>query len=192
MPEAAQLTKDTVLIGPSERYDLELLGDNPGVWMFHCHMEHHIANGMMTLIQYEGVIPTGPVAEFFNPAGAPGASATGHQDHGGAEAPPPAEDPAPVATPEAAGNIAHRGRGRAGRSDGRGRDGRRPLRAELARDSGRDDSGLGQQAEATGTASPRSTAASNRRSSPTAKPSPFGSIRPASISTSANTTGCRG
>lgn len=61
VPEAAQLTKDTVLIGPGERYDLELLGDNPGVWMVHCHMEPHMDNGMMTLIVYDGAKPTGPV-----------------------------------------------------------------------------------------------------------------------------------
>ncbi len=64
-PEGMELIKDTVLIGPGERYDLELSGDNPGVWMFHCHMENHAANGMMTLIQYDGTVPTGPVAGFF-------------------------------------------------------------------------------------------------------------------------------
>jgi plastocyanin len=69
VPEAMELVKDTVLIGPGERYDLELTGSNPGVWMFHCHMEHHAANGMMTLIQYDGATPTGPVASFFSPGG---------------------------------------------------------------------------------------------------------------------------
>lgn len=54
VPPAAQLTKDTVTIGPAERYDLEVAGDNPGHWMFHCHMEHHMANGMMTMLMYEG------------------------------------------------------------------------------------------------------------------------------------------
>ena len=67
VPEVAQLTKDTVLIGPAERYDLELLADNPGVWMVHCHIEHHMANGMMTLLAYEGYAPTGPAAAFFDP-----------------------------------------------------------------------------------------------------------------------------
>jgi plastocyanin len=56
----AQLTKDTVLIGPAERYDLALRGDNPGVWMVHCHIEHHMANGMMTTLWYDGAEPTGP------------------------------------------------------------------------------------------------------------------------------------
>jgi FtsP/CotA-like multicopper oxidase with cupredoxin domain len=57
VPPAAQLTKDSVTLGPSERVDIELEARNPGVWMFHCHMEHHMANGMMTTIQYEGAQP---------------------------------------------------------------------------------------------------------------------------------------
>jgi FtsP/CotA-like multicopper oxidase with cupredoxin domain len=35
VPKGMALLKDTVLIGPGERYDLELDGNNPGVWMFH-------------------------------------------------------------------------------------------------------------------------------------------------------------
>jgi FtsP/CotA-like multicopper oxidase with cupredoxin domain len=64
VPEVARLTKDTVLIGPAERYDLAFVADNPGVWMVHCHIEHHMANGMMTTIWYDGHQPTGPAAEF--------------------------------------------------------------------------------------------------------------------------------
>ena len=67
VPEVAQLTKDTLLIGPAERYDLELVADNPGVWMVHCHMEPHMANGMMTLLAYEGEMPTGPAAAIYDP-----------------------------------------------------------------------------------------------------------------------------
>jgi FtsP/CotA-like multicopper oxidase with cupredoxin domain/plastocyanin len=67
VPAVAQLTKDTLLIGPAERYDLELLADNPGVWMVHCHMEPHMANGMMTLLAYEGVMPSGPAAAIYDP-----------------------------------------------------------------------------------------------------------------------------
>jgi FtsP/CotA-like multicopper oxidase with cupredoxin domain len=54
IPEAAQLIKDTVLIGPAERYDLEVDGTNPGIWMFHCHMPNHQDNGMMTAMVYDG------------------------------------------------------------------------------------------------------------------------------------------
>jgi plastocyanin len=67
VPAAAQLTKDSVTLGPSERVDLELRAVNPGIWMFHCHMEHHMANGMMTTIRYEGVQP--PVLPAAGPAG---------------------------------------------------------------------------------------------------------------------------
>jgi FtsP/CotA-like multicopper oxidase with cupredoxin domain len=66
VPLGMEWVKDTVLIGPAERYDLEFVGDNPGVWMFHCHMEHHMANGMMTLVIYDGAVPTGPAAAFFD------------------------------------------------------------------------------------------------------------------------------
>jgi plastocyanin len=68
VPEAAQITKDTIMIAPGERYDLLLVADNPGVWMVHCHIENHADNGMMTLIQYEGVMPSGPLAEGWDPA----------------------------------------------------------------------------------------------------------------------------
>lgn len=34
--------------------------------MIHCHMEHHMANGMMTTLQYEGYEPTGPAAELVS------------------------------------------------------------------------------------------------------------------------------
>ncbi len=95
VPEAAQLVKDTVLIGPGERYDIELSGDNPGVWMFHCHMENHADNGMMTTIQYDGAVPTGPVAEYWD-AGA----GTGPIHHDGAHQAPVIPDaPEPTQTP---------------------------------------------------------------------------------------------
>ena len=109
VPTGMELTKDTVLIGPGERYDLELDGNNPGVWMFHCHMENHAANGMMSLIQYEGAVPTGPVGALFDPEGgvAPGAA---EQMHGVPEPPvalPTAEPtrddaPSPDSDPAAA------------------------------------------------------------------------------------------
>ncbi|HEY7033150.1 MAG TPA: multicopper oxidase domain-containing protein, partial [Thermomicrobiales bacterium] len=66
VPAAAQMTKDTVLIAPGERYDLAFEANNPGVWMVHCHIENHAANGMMTVIQYEGAKPTGPLGEFWD------------------------------------------------------------------------------------------------------------------------------
>ena len=103
VPEAAQLTKDTVLIAPGERYDLELAADNPGVWMVHCHIEHHMANGMMTLLAYDGHKPTGPAADLFA-AGGPGPTDAGeHQgEHGPVAAPVEPEAGSAKATPGAA------------------------------------------------------------------------------------------
>jgi plastocyanin len=89
VPPAAQLIKDTVLIGPAERYDLELVGDNPGVWMVHCHIEHHMANGMMTTLWYDGAVPTGPVASLT--------AGSGHHHGGGDQSATPAVQTEPIA-----------------------------------------------------------------------------------------------
>ena len=57
VPEAAQLTKDTVSIGPGERYDLEFTADRPGAWVYHCHILSHVQNkgvepgGMISVIK---------------------------------------------------------------------------------------------------------------------------------------------
>lgn len=44
VPEAAQLTKDTISIAPGERYDIEFIASEPGQWMVHCHILHHTTN----------------------------------------------------------------------------------------------------------------------------------------------------
>jgi FtsP/CotA-like multicopper oxidase with cupredoxin domain len=44
VPEAAQLTKDTVSVAPGERYDVEFVAAEPGEWMLHCHIPHHTTN----------------------------------------------------------------------------------------------------------------------------------------------------
>jgi FtsP/CotA-like multicopper oxidase with cupredoxin domain len=57
VPEAAQILKDTVSIGPGERYDLEFVADNPGNWVYHCHILSHVQNkgvepgGMISVIK---------------------------------------------------------------------------------------------------------------------------------------------
>jgi FtsP/CotA-like multicopper oxidase with cupredoxin domain len=102
VPAGMEFVKDTVLIGPGERYDLELVGDNPGVWMFHCHMENHAANGMMSLIQYDGASPTGPVGEFFNPDGGVAPEGTRHL-HGAPSLPEPGVALAPEGRDPGAG-----------------------------------------------------------------------------------------
>lgn len=57
MVEGPPLTKDTVTVGPVERYDLEFVADNPGTWVFHCHILSHVGNqgvepgGMISLLK---------------------------------------------------------------------------------------------------------------------------------------------
>jgi FtsP/CotA-like multicopper oxidase with cupredoxin domain len=43
--------QDTVLMVPRERVDIAFVADNPGDWMFHCHILEHQAAGMMGVIR---------------------------------------------------------------------------------------------------------------------------------------------
>ncbi len=43
--------QDTVLMGPRERAEIAFVADNPGDWMFHCHILEHQAGGMMGVIR---------------------------------------------------------------------------------------------------------------------------------------------
>jgi len=43
--------QDTVLMAPRERVEIALVADNPGDWMFHCHILEHQASGMMGVIR---------------------------------------------------------------------------------------------------------------------------------------------
>ena len=60
-PLPAPYQADTVLVGSGERYDIEFVSDDPGDWMFHCHILHHVTNdaviepgGLMNFVTYEG------------------------------------------------------------------------------------------------------------------------------------------
>jgi FtsP/CotA-like multicopper oxidase with cupredoxin domain len=43
--------QDTVLLDPRERAEIAFVADNPGDWMFHCHILEHQAGGMMGVIR---------------------------------------------------------------------------------------------------------------------------------------------
>jgi FtsP/CotA-like multicopper oxidase with cupredoxin domain len=43
--------QDTVLLAPRERVEIALVADNPGDWMFHCHILEHQEGGMMGVIR---------------------------------------------------------------------------------------------------------------------------------------------
>ena len=43
--------RDTVLMAPREQVEIAFVADNPGDWMFHCHILEHQAAGMMGVIR---------------------------------------------------------------------------------------------------------------------------------------------
>jgi FtsP/CotA-like multicopper oxidase with cupredoxin domain len=59
VPPTARIIKDTVNVGPGERYDVIWEARRPGKWLLHCHIPHHTTNdntevegggGLMTVI----------------------------------------------------------------------------------------------------------------------------------------------
>lgn len=60
LPEALQYSANTIDVAPGETYDVEYVADNPGTWVFHCHLPHHTAGmngaegGMLSVFHYQG------------------------------------------------------------------------------------------------------------------------------------------
>ena len=52
-PQKYREWRDTVLMAPKETVDIAFVADNPGEWMFHCHILEHAAGGMMGTIAVE-------------------------------------------------------------------------------------------------------------------------------------------
>ncbi len=50
IPEAAWTPGNTVLVGVAQARDIEFDARNPGDWMLHCHMPHHMMNQMASLV----------------------------------------------------------------------------------------------------------------------------------------------
>ena len=44
---------DVAEVFPASMKTYDLRPDNPGIWMFHCHVNDHVAAGMMTLFAIE-------------------------------------------------------------------------------------------------------------------------------------------
>jgi FtsP/CotA-like multicopper oxidase with cupredoxin domain len=44
VPDGARIQKDTVDVGPGERYDVIWAAREPGLWLVHCHIPHHTTN----------------------------------------------------------------------------------------------------------------------------------------------------
>ncbi|MDH5245059.1 MAG: multicopper oxidase family protein [Betaproteobacteria bacterium] len=50
-PLARTIVADTSLLPPRSRAEIAFVADNPGDWMFHCHVLEHQASGMMATIR---------------------------------------------------------------------------------------------------------------------------------------------
>ena len=50
-PNARREWRDTVLVPPRESIEIAFVADNPGDWMFHCHVTDHQETGMMGVIR---------------------------------------------------------------------------------------------------------------------------------------------
>jgi hypothetical protein len=46
VPESARYPGNTVLVGVAQARDIELVANNSGSWMLHCHLPHHMMNQM--------------------------------------------------------------------------------------------------------------------------------------------------
>lgn len=51
LPTRNREWQDTVLVRPRETVEIAFVADNPGDWMFHCHVLEHQAGGMMGTIR---------------------------------------------------------------------------------------------------------------------------------------------
>ena len=49
MPESAWVPGNTVLVGVAQSRDFEFVANNPGDWMLHCHLPHHMMNQMASI-----------------------------------------------------------------------------------------------------------------------------------------------
>ncbi|MGD0496853.1 MAG: multicopper oxidase domain-containing protein [Bryobacteraceae bacterium] len=49
----AGVIKDVVAVEPRKQVEVQFVADNPGLSLFHCHMQLHMDFGFMTLVKYE-------------------------------------------------------------------------------------------------------------------------------------------
>jgi iron transport multicopper oxidase len=47
------MRRDTVWVRPNSNFVIRFRADNPGVWLFHCHIEWHLASGLIaTMVRF--------------------------------------------------------------------------------------------------------------------------------------------
>jgi FtsP/CotA-like multicopper oxidase with cupredoxin domain len=55
--ESAWVPGNTAIVGVAQARDVEFVANNPGEWMFHCHLPHHMMNQMVSVV---GPMTRGP------------------------------------------------------------------------------------------------------------------------------------
>jgi FtsP/CotA-like multicopper oxidase with cupredoxin domain len=52
LPPELWVRKDTIIVDPMQRIEVEFVADNPGRWFHHCHNLYHMEAGMANVIAY--------------------------------------------------------------------------------------------------------------------------------------------
>jgi FtsP/CotA-like multicopper oxidase with cupredoxin domain len=52
--EMSGVSKDVVVVQPNSKLEVNLIANNPGLTLFHCHQQMHMDYGFMTLMEYVG------------------------------------------------------------------------------------------------------------------------------------------
>ncbi|UCD71741.1 MAG: multicopper oxidase family protein [Syntrophobacterales bacterium] len=53
LPDNRWIQKDTLIVNPMQRVEIEFLADNPGNWFHHCHNLYHMEAGMANVVVYQ-------------------------------------------------------------------------------------------------------------------------------------------
>jgi FtsP/CotA-like multicopper oxidase with cupredoxin domain len=69
IPETAWYPNNTVLVGVAQARDVEFVANNPGDWMLHCHLPHHMMNHMVSMVGPPGEMGHGMRAGMEMSAG---------------------------------------------------------------------------------------------------------------------------
>jgi FtsP/CotA-like multicopper oxidase with cupredoxin domain len=53
LPRSFWIMKDTIIVDPMRRVEIEFFADNPGRWFHHCHNLYHMEAGMANVLAYQ-------------------------------------------------------------------------------------------------------------------------------------------
>src|SRR5205807_6763306 len=69
IPESAWIPSNNVLVGVAQAREIEFVANNPGDWLLHCHMFHHMMNHMTVMVGPMALQMRGMPAGGNGPAG---------------------------------------------------------------------------------------------------------------------------